>query len=58
MSKCEKCVFYDKEYDDSLMSDVINDKEPTHYCIMHRYGITNAVWSGKEKCKDYTDKNI
>lgn len=53
MSKCETCAFYNKEYDDSLESDVISERERKHFCIMHRYGISSAVWNGKTKCGDY-----
>lgn len=56
MSNCKKCMFYNKEYDDNLASDVISDREPRHYCIMHSNGITSAVWKGENKCNDYANK--
>ena len=56
MGNCEKCMFYDKEYDDALESDVIGLEERRHYCIMHKHGIRNNVWNGKEKCSDYTEE--
>lgn len=56
MGQCEKCDFYKKEYDNMHASDVITNEERTHYCIMHKYGITDAVWNGKKECSDYEKK--
>jgi hypothetical protein len=58
MNKCKNCIFYDEEYDNSLASDVISDKEQRHYCILHSNGITSSVWNGEKKCSDYTNENI
>lgn len=57
MNKCEKCAFYNKEYDDALESDVISEKERKHFCVMHHYGISAAVWNGKSECSDYININ-
>ena len=65
MTSCsEKCLFYDKEYDDlrQLFNDVLFVDEKGrhvrkfHVCDLYCEGIPKGVFNGPKKCPDFEDK--
>jgi hypothetical protein len=59
LEQCNKCVFYDKDYDELRRSgdDIIIPNTPAekHYCRMYDSFIDNGIVTDKKKCKHFTE---
>ena len=55
MEQCNKCMFYDKSYDDMKRSgdDLVIPNTPAekHYCRMYDGFIDNGIVTDKKKCQ-------
>ena len=58
MEQCNKCIFYDKDYDDMKRSgdDIVipNTAAEKHYCRMYDGFIDNDIVTDKKKCSYFT----
>ena len=60
MEQCNKCAFYDKDYDEMKQSgdDLVLPGTPAkrHHCRMYDSFIDNDIVTDKKKCEYFTKK--
>ena len=60
MGRCERCQYYNKEYDEARQQfdDVIRIGDDTvkHHCIMYLGQIPNGIYYDGKECLYYEEK--
>lgn len=60
MPQCEKCAFYNQEYDETLQeyddTIIIGDDRERHHCTMYDDIIPPDVWYNGGDCQFFFDK--